>query len=391
MAEKLPRTIVALGFVSLFMDLSSEMIHGLLPLFLTGTLGASALLVGLIEGAGEALAQMVKLVSGAWSDRIGRRKPLILLGYGLAAVTKPAFAMAGSAGVVLAARLADRLGKGIRGAPRDALVADIVAPERRGAAYGLRQSMDNLGAVIGPLVAMGLMILSGGNFRLVFALAIVPALVAVLVLFLFVAEPAQKAPRTAPPARTDLNSMRALGPAFWRVTALGGLIALARISEAFLILKISAAGLPDAFAPLALVALSLVYAATAWPVGKLSDRIGSRGLLALSLAVLAAAHLALALTITLPFALAAILLWGLHMGLSQGLLAALVAASAPAHLRATAFGVFNLTGGVVTLAANLLAGALWSGLGGGATFMAGAVFALAALVCLPVLLPRRPG
>lgn len=387
MDNRLPKGIVALGFVSLFMDMSSEMIHGLLPLFVTGTLGASAMLVGLIEGAGEALAQIVKLASGLWSDRIGRRKPLILLGYGLAALTKPVFALAGGAGMVLAARLVDRLGKGIRGAPRDALVADIVPPGQRGAAFGLRQSMDNVGAIAGPLLAMGLMALSGNNFRLVFAAAILPALIAVLVLFLFVAEPAHIAPQPARPAAITLTAAAGLGGAFWRVTALGGLLSLARISEAFLILKVSAAGLPAALAPLALVALSLVYAATAWPVGKLSDRIGSGGLLALSLLALTAAHLILALTTGLPAAMAALLLWGLHMGLSQGLLSALVAGAAPAALRATAFGVFNLAGGLLTLVANLLAGALWSMTGSATAFAAGAAFAAIALVCLPLLLP----
>ncbi len=380
MAGRLPKGVVALGFVSLFMDVSSEMIHGLLPLFLTGRLGASALVLGLIEGFSEAVAQVTKVFSGALSDRMGRRKPLALLGYGLAALTKPVFALAGSAGVVLAARAVDRLGKGIRGAPRDALVADLVEPERRGAAYGLRQTMDTIGAFAGPLIAIALMAASGGNFRLVFAVAILPAAIAVLILARGVEEPPQKAAPTPTRPRFDRASMAALGPAFWAVTVLGAVIGFARISEAFLILQANANGLAVALAPVVLVVMNVVYAATAWPVGILSDRVGRRGLLLLSLVVLAVSHGVLALSSGVGAALAGVALWGLHMGLSQGLLSAAVADSVPASLRGTGFGVFNLVGGLAVLLANTVAGGLWAFAGAPATFGVGAAAALLALI-----------
>lgn len=378
MRSRLPAGVVALGFVSLFMDVSSEMIHGLLPLFLTGTLGASVLVVGLIEGAGEAVAQIVKVFSGALSDRIGKRKPLLIAGYGLAALTKPVFALAGSAGVVMAARLTDRIGKGIRGAPRDALVADLVPPEKRGAAFGLRQSMDTVGAFAGPLIAMAMMAV-WGDIRLVFAVAVVPALIAVAVLAFGVREPEGTRP-TGPRPRLDRATLVSLPRSFWMVVALGGVMAFARISEAFLILKADAVGIHATWAPAVLVLLSLVYAATAWPVGVLSDRIGRRAILMAALAVLAVALVVLAVAPTPALAFAGIALWGLHMGLSQGILAAMVADAAPAQLRGSAFGAFNLAGGLATLAANVAAGALWTAGGAALAFGAGACAALASLL-----------
>jgi len=380
MSSRLPGGVVALGFVSLFMDVSSEMIHALLPLFLTGTLGAPVLYVGLIEGAGEGLGQIVKVFSGALSDRMGRRKPLLLFGYGLAGLTKPAFALAGSAGMVLAARLADRLGKGIRGAPRDALVADLVPPERRGAAFGLRQTLDTIGAVIGPLLAIGILWASSGNIRLVFALAIIPAAIALLILARGVQEPprAAHAPATPAPRRFSRAAMAALGRPFWMLTALAALIAVARLSEPFLILRASDAGLGLTWTPLVLSILSATYAATAWPVGQLSDRLGGRGLLALSLAVLAAAYACL-IAGGLPLALVGVALWGLHMGLSQGVLTAALSRLLPANQRGTGFGLYNLAGGLATLAANGLAGGLWTLWGPSAAFGLGAGAALLAL------------
>lgn len=377
MRSKLPAGVVALGFVSLFMDVSSEMIHGLLPLFLTGTLGASVLVVGLIEGAGEAAAQIVKVFSGALSDRIGRRKPLLIAGYGLAALTKPVFALAGSAGVVMAARLTDRIGKGIRGAPRDALVADLVPPEKRGAAFGLRQSMDTVGAFAGPLIAMAMMAV-WGDMRLVFAVAVIPAVIAVGFLVIGVREPEGIHPAAKRP-KLDRATLATLPRAFWMVVVLGAVMAFARISEAFLILKADAVGIHAAWAPAVLVLLNIVYAATAWPVGVLSDRIGRGAILMVSLVVLALALTVLAVAPTPVMAFAGIALWGLHMGLSQGILAAMVADTAPAHLRGSAFGAFNLLGGLATLAANLAAGALWSAGGAAAAFGAGAVAALTSL------------
>ncbi|MBW6507432.1 MAG: MFS transporter [Rhodobacteraceae bacterium] len=385
---KLPRSIVALGFVSLFMDVSSEMIHGLLPVFVVGTLGASAVVLGLIEGLGEATASVVKLFSGLWSDRVGRRKPLAVAGYALSALTKPLFALAGVPGVVLAARVADRVGKGIRGAPRDALVADLVPEAQRGAAYGLRQSMDTVGAFIGPLAAIALMAVFAGNVRLVFWLAIIPALVAVAVLVVFVREPEARTPATAPPSLTRAG-MAALGRRFWLVVGIGAVLTLARFSEAFLILRASEAGLALALAPGVLVVMNVVYALAAWPLGALSDRIGRRGLLLTGFGALIAADLVLGFAPGLAGVAAGVALWGLHMALTQGLLAAEIAAAAPTPLRATAFGVFNLVTGMVLLAANALAGGLWAWLGAGATFTAGAGFAAIGLFGLLVLGRKR--
>ncbi len=386
----LPRGIVALGFVSLFMDVSSEMIHGLLPLFVVGTLGASAAVLGLIEGLGEATASVVKLFSGILSDRIGRRKPLAVAGYALSALTKPLFALAGVPGVVLVARLADRVGKGIRGAPRDALVADLVPEAQRGAAYGLRQSMDTVGAFIGPLAAIALMAAFAGNVRLVFWLAIIPALAAVAVLVIYVHEPEVRAPKAERPRLTPA-SLVALGRGFWLVVGIGVVLTLARFSEAFLILRASEAGLAMALAPLVLVVMNVVYALAAWPLGVLSDRIGRRGLLVTGFAVLVLADLVLAFAPGLWGVLAGVAVWGLQMALTQGLLAAEVAAAAPAAVRATAFGVFNMVTGIVLLAANALAGVLWAWFGAGATFGAGAGFAALGLIGLLVLGRPRPG
>ena len=357
------------------MDVSSEMIHGLLPLFLTGTLGASALVLGLIEGFSEATAMVTKVFSGALSDRFGRRKPLAVLGYGLSALTKPFFAVAGAPSAILAARFADRLGKGIRGAPRDAMVADMVPAGRRGAAFGLRQSLDTIGAFCGPLLAMALMAASGNNFRLVFALAIVPAVLALAILIKAVQEP-PRSPAPAQRPRLSVAAMTALGPRFWQVTCIGAAMTFARISEAFLILRAAEAGLAVALAPVVLVVMNIVYSGASWPLGVLSDRVGRRGLLIAGFVVLAVSHLLLALSGSLTMVMAGVAFWGLHMGLTQGLLSAEVADAAPQDLRGTAFGTFNLASGLGLLLANVLAGALWAWVGGGATFVFGAVAAL---------------
>lgn len=389
MTSRLPKGVIALGFVSLFMDVSSEMIHALLPLFVTGTLGASALVLGLIEGAGEATASIVKFFSGWFSDHIGKRKPLALLGYGLSALTKPVFALAAGPGLVLGARLADRIGKGIRGAPRDALVADMVAPEQRGAAFGLRQSMDTVGAFAGPLLAMVLIGWAGWGIRQVFSLALLPALISVAILWAFVREPEAAPDSNRPRPRLDRASLAALQTPFWRIVTFGVILSLARFSEAFLILRASEGGLALWQAPLVLILMNLVYAAAAWPAGALSDRIGRRGLLAVGIGSLVLAHLLLAATASLWLLGPAILLWGLHMALTQGLISAEIPGVTPAHLRATGFGLFNLAGGLATFAANLLAGLLWAEAGATATFLAGAVLSLAALVQLGRLTPVR--
>lgn len=386
--RQLPPSIWALGFVSLLMDVSSEMIHSLLPLFMVGALGASALVVGVVEGLAESTALIVKVFSGALSDWLGRRKGLAMLGYGLGALTKPVFALASGMGWVLGARLVDRVGKGIRGAPRDALVADIAPPEMRGAAFGLRQSLDTVGAFLGPLLAVGLMLLWANDFRRVFWVAVIPGVLAVLLLWLGVREPERPvaAVRVNPIRR---ESLRRLDGAYWSVVALGAVFTLARFSEAFLVLRAEQGGIPLALVPLVMVAMNLVYAATAYPFGHLSDRMGHHRLLAGGLVVLIVADLVLASSSHWLVVLAGVALWGVHMGMTQGLLAAMVAHTAPADLRGTAFGAFNLVSGVAMLLASVVAGALWDSVGASATFLAGASFSALALVGIAWLAWRR--
>jgi len=377
----IPRTVWALGLVSLFMDLSSESIHALLPLFLTTTLGASVALVGLIDGVAEATASIAKVFSGYLSDRLRKRKALILIGYGLGAVTKPLFALAGTPAVVFGARFADRIGKGLRGAPRDALVADVTPPEIRGRAFGLRQSLDTVGAFAGPLLAIGLMAAFANDIRMVFWVAVIPAVLAVAcVLFGVEDAAAATTPMAAPPVR--LVDMKRLPRAFWSVTLVGVVFTLARFSEAFLILKASAAGLPLMLAPLVLVVMNVVYALGAYPAGIWSDRVPARRLFGWGLLALIAADLSLSLLPGLGTAFVGIALWGVHMALTQGLLAKLVADHAPAELRGSAFGVFNLMTGAAMLFASVIAGLVWDRFGANATFLVGAGFAFVALVCV---------
>jgi MFS family permease len=383
----IPGGIWAIGFVSMFMDISSEMIHSLLPVFLVTALGASVGLVGIIEGVGEATASISKLFSGWLSDRLGNRKMLAALGYGLGALSKPFFALAPTAGWVLAARFSDRVGKGVRGAPRDALVGDLAPPAHRGAAYGLRQTLDTIGSFAGPLLAMLFMALFRDDFRRVFWLAIVPGVLSVVVLLLFVKEPPQRAPVRNAPFPIRWSQLRLFGPAYWSVVAVGALLTLARFSEAFLVLRAQNVGLPLALIPLVLVVMNVVYALSAYPMGVLSDRISRTGLLAAGFAVLLAAVLVLAFAPGLAVVALGIVLWGLHMGITQGLLATLVADTAPTELRGTAFGLFNFVGGIAVLLASVIAGALWTAFGPAATFLAGAAFTLAGSVAL---LLRRP-
>src|SRR3954452_872139 len=371
--NRIPRSIWALGFVSMLMDISSEMIHSLLPVFLTTVMGVSALTVGLIEGAAESTALIVKVFSGVLSDYWGKRKPLALLGYGLGALSKPLFALAPSAGVVLTARLIDRVGKGIRGAPRDALVADIAPDKLRGAAFGLRQSLDTVGAFLGPLVAMGLMLAWANDFRAVFWVAIVPGLLAVVLLYCGVREPerARSEHRENPIRREKL---RLLPRAYWWVVVIGAIFTLARFSEAFLVLRAQQGGLPVAYVPLVLVGMNVVYALSAYPFGKLSDRLSHSRLLAFGLIVLVAGDLACAYSARWTWVWVGVSLWGLHMGITQGLLPRMVADTAPAELRGTAYGFFNLMSGIAMLFASVLAGFLWNQFGAAQTFIAGAVF-----------------
>jgi MFS family permease len=381
--REIPGGVWALGIVSLLMDLSSEMIHALLPLYLVTVMGASALTVGIIEGIAEATAQIVKVFSGALSDRLGKRKLLAAIGYGLAAFTKPIFPLAPSIGWVFAARFVDRIGKGIRGAPRDALIADITPPHLRGASFGLRQSLDTIGAFLGPLAAIGLMMLTADNFMLVFWIAVVPAFLSFGLIAFGVSEPARPVELTPVRAPLSRAQVARLGSTFWIVVALASVFTLARFSEAFLLLRAQSVGLTLAVVPAVLVLMNVVYALSAWPAGALSDRIGRFGLLASGFALLIAADLALAFAGDVATLALGVALWGLHMGLTQGILASLVADTAPAALRGTAFGLFNLVTGIATLAASVVAGALWDIAGAQTTFLAGAIFTALALAVLP--------
>ncbi len=379
--KRIPVSVWVLGLVSMFMDISSEMIHSLLPLFLVGPLGAGAFMVGLIEGLAESTALIVKVFSGALSDYLGKRKALAVFGYALGALTKPLFAVAPTAGVVLGARLMDRAGKGVRGAPRDALVADIASAEVRGAAFGLRQSLDTVGALLGPLLAVGLMLLWADDFRAVFWVAVAPGSLAVFLLLFGVREPERPGgEKRINPIRRE--NLKRLGGAYWWVVGIGAVFAMARFSEAFLVLRARQGGIPVAYVPLVMVAMNLAYSGSAYPFGRLSDRMNNGILLSLGLTVLIAADLVLAsgngwLTVTIGVSL-----WGVHMGITQGLLARMVADAAPADLRGTAYGFFNLVGGIAVLIASAVAGLLWDRFGSSFTFSAGAAFAALALTGL---------
>jgi len=383
----MPAGVWVLGFVSMLMDISSEMIHSLLPLFLVGTLGVSVLVVGIIEGLAEATALISKVFSGALSDYLGKRKGLALLGYAMGALTKPVFAMAGGVGAVVAARFIDRVGKGIRGAPRDALLADITHPSIRGAAFGLRQSLDTVGAFAGPLLATGLMLAWANDFRAVFWVAVIPGVLAVLLLLVGVREPEHDRPRGAVnPIRRE--ALARLGRRYWWVVGVGAVFTLARFSEAFLVLRASQLDVLVAWVPLVMVAMNLVYAASAYPFGKLSDTVSHGKLLAAGLVVLIASDLVLASAGSWVGLGLGVALWGVHMGMTQGLLAAMVADTAPEDLRGTAYGFFNLLSGLALLVSSVIAGVLWDAKGSAFTFYAGAGFA--ALTLLGMALRPAP-
>lgn len=379
--SQIPLSIWALGFVSLLMDVSSEMIHSLLPLFMVTTLGATAFTVGMIEGGAEATALIVKVFSGVLSDYLGKRKWLAVTGYALAAFTKPVFALASSTGAIMSARVLDRIGKGIRGAPRDALVADLAPPHLRGAAFGLRQSLDTVGAFVGPLIATGLMLLWANDFRAVFWVAVIPAFLAVALLIFGVQEPERSAD-LQPVNPIQRKNLKRLTPAYWWVVTIGAIFTLARFSEAFLVLRAQQSGMALALVPLVMMLMSVVYAASAYPFGKLSDNMSHIKLLVLGLLVLIAADLVLAYSNHWSMVLLGVTLWGLHMGMTQGLLATMIADVAPADLRGTAYGFFYLMSGIAMLIASALAGVLWDQLGAGFTFYAGAIFCVIVLLLI---------
>ena len=379
--SQIPAGIWVLGFVSMLMDISSEMVHSLLPLFMVTTLGASAFMVGIIEGLAESTALIVKVFSGVISDYLGKRKGLAVFGYALGAITKPLFAIAPTIGIVLTARLLDRVGKGIRGAPRDALVADIAPAHLRGTAFGLRQSLDTVGAFLGPLLAVGLMLLWANDFQAVFWVAVIPGLMAVALLIFGVKEPERQisAIRSNPIRRENLIR---LGKPYWYVVGIGAIFTLARFSEAFLVLRAQQGGIPLALVPLVMVAMNLIYAVSAYPFGKLSDRMSHTKLLALGLVVLIVADVVLATSNHWEVVLSGVALWGIHMGITQGLLATMVADTAPEDLRGTAYGFFNLMSGLAMLLSSVIAGLLWDKLGASFTFYAGAIFCVIALLGL---------
>ncbi|MGJ7509902.1 MFS transporter [Variovorax sp. GT1P44] len=385
-ARQIPSGVWVLGFVSMLMDISSEMIHSLLPMFMVTSLGTSVLAVGLVEGLAESTALIVKVFSGSLSDYLGKRKGLAVAGYALGAVSKPLFAMATSFGAVVTGRLLDRVGKGIRGAPRDALVADLTPKHVRGAAFGLRQSLDTVGAFVGPLIAVGLMLLWSSDFRAVFWVATIPAFLAVALLLFGLREPKrdESQPRTNPIRQESISR---LPRAYWWVVAVGATSTLARFSEAFLVLRAQQTGIPPAFVPLVMVAMSMVYAASAYPFGKLADAMNHRRLLGFGLIVLLAADLVLASGMNWIALFGGVALWGIHMGMTQGLLATMVADNAPEDLRGTAYGVFNLVSGLAMLVASTFAGLIWDAFGAASTFYAGAGFCLIALF----VLGRQPG
>ncbi|HET8972912.1 MAG TPA: MFS transporter [Pseudolabrys sp.] len=381
--REIPGSVWILGLVSMFMDVSSEMIHALLPLYLVTVLGVSALTVGFIEGIAEATASITKIFSGALSDYLGKRKWLAVFGYGLAAVTKPVFPLASGIGWLTAARFVDRVGKGIRGAPRDALIADLTPANLRGSAYGLRQSLDTIGAMLGPLLAIIFMAAFANDFTVVFWIAVIPAFISVAFIIFGVHEPERRhglREVRAPLSRRELGRLSRI---YWMIVGVAAIFTLARFSEAFLLLRAQSVGLPVTIVPMVLVVMNIVYTLTAWPAGALSDRIGRYGVVTVGFALLVLADLALAVGGTITVVMVGVVFWGLHMGLTQGLLSALVADSAPDELRGTAFGMFNLVSGIAMLVASVVAGALWDIVGPTGTFLAGAAFTAVALAALP--------
>lgn len=384
----LPKSIWVLGMGSMFMDISSELVHSLLPIFMATVLGASMMTIGVIEGIAEAAAAITKVFSGAISDYFRKRKFLVVLGYGLGAITKPVFPLATTIEWVFGARFVDRIGKGIRGAPRDALVADIVPPKLRGAAYGLRQSLDSVGAFLGPLLAIAFMIWLANDIKSVLWVAVVPAFLAVLLLIVAVREPESHEHTSGARNHLTLADAKRLSLRYWLIVALGAVFTLARFSEAFLILRAQDVGLTVRYVPAIMIVMNIVYAGLAYPAGAAADRLSARTLLVLGLGVLVIADVVLAMAASPWIAFLGAAFWGLHMALTQGLLSKLVANTAPAELRGTAFGIFNLMSGGALLLASVIAGLLWSVFGASATFIAGASFAALAATGLLLFRPK---
>ena len=378
-----PRNVWVLGFVSLFMDLSSEIYHALLPAFVTIVLGLPVTALGAIDGIAEATANFGKLFSGRLSDRSLRRKPWIMGGYGLAALSKPLFPLASSAATLMLARFADRIGKGIRGSPRDAMVADETPPEIRGRAFGLRQALDTVGALLAPLAAIGLMALFASDIRMVYWIAVIPAAISFFLAWLALREPEQHL--TAVKKSPFFSGFRELDRETKRLLQVGFLFTLARFSEAFLILKGMDVGLTEATSPLTLAIFNLAYVALAYPAGALSDRMSPRSILIAGMGVLIAGNLVLARTGSFAGLVIGTTLWGAHMALTQGIFSRMIADSAREELRATSFGAFWFVTGIASLLASLGAGWLWDREGASATFITSAGIAAVALAMLSLL------
>lgn len=380
----IPKTIWVLGFVSLFMDTSSELIHSLLPVFMVTTLGASMTWVGVIEGIAEATAMIIKVFSGTLSDYFGKRKLMTMIGYGMATFTKPLFPLADSIVLVLSARFSDRIGKGIRGAPRDALIGDVAPPEIRGACFGLRQSLDTVGAFLGPLFAIAGMLLLANNIRIVLWIAVIPAIISFLILAFGVKEPQiHHTKKVKPPI--NILDIRHVGSSYWQLVAIAGTLTLARFSEAFLILKAQATGLPIALVPLVMVVMNIIYALAAYPAGILSDRMSRKSVLLIGVAFLIVADMILGFTTNLPMLVLGVSFWGLHMAFTQGLMATMVTDTTPQELRGTAYGIFNLVCGIAMLVASIIAGILWDKFGASVTFLTGAAFTTIAFISLLII------
>ena len=378
--ERIPRTVWALGAVSLFMDISSEMIHAVLPLFMSAGLGASAFAIGLTEGAAEGVALLVKVFSGMISDRFGHTKLLVLLGYGLAVCTKPFFALANSVEQVFFCRFADRIGKGLRGAPRDALIASVTPKPILGAAFGLRQSLDSAGAFVGPALATLLLACFSESYRFIFWCALIPGLICLALIVFEVKAPEAPVKKRVNPLTKA--AMKLLPKGFWALIAMSALFSLARFSNAFIVLRAADCGIAVALVPLVMVAMNAVFAFSSYPFGKLADRMKPTELLIAGVALLAASDAVLGLA-TGPWAiLAGVALWGLHLGATQGIFSMLIAHLAPAELRGTAFGLYNLVSGGALLITGALAGLLSDAWGFGAPFFAGLVFSALTLVAL---------
>ncbi|OYV74113.1 MAG: MFS transporter [Gemmatimonadetes bacterium 21-71-4] len=386
--HRLGRNVVALGLVSFFTDVSSEMIYPLLPLFLTMTLGASAAFVGAIEGTAESISALLKLASGWWSDRVGARKPFVLVGYVIASVTRPLIAIAQSATQVLAIRVGDRVGKGLRNSPRDALIADSVDPSIRGRAYGFQRAWDNAGAMVGPLVAFGLLQWEGLTMRHVFWLALVPGAIAVAVVIWGVRE----VPKRVASSGAPLDLSQPMGGRFWAFMAVIFVFTLGNSTDAFLLLRARQLGVPISLMPIIWALLNGVKTVTNTPGGALSDRIGRKPTLVIGWLFYAAVYLAFAHASRQWHAWALFAVYGLYFGFSEGAERALVSDVVPAERRGTAFGWFNLAVGLGALPASLIFGEIWDHVGPGAAFTLGASLALAAAVGIVLVAPatRRP-